>query len=173
MRYVIACLLSDEALNFHENLTNDICNRYEVKRQRLPGHFTLKAPFETDNIDELLHILKEFSSQNSKAPIELKNYGHFREDVVYMSVYPSKAAVQIYNDLIDTLKNIKWLEWKRNEGRGKIFHCTLISKIPKGKFQGIWDYSNQFIFHFNAFFDNITVLRWEKDKWVIYKEFKL
>lgn len=173
MRFVIVCLLSKEALNFHEELTNDICKKYEVKRQRLPGHFTLKAPFETENIDELLNLVEAFCRQNSKAPIEIKNYGHFREDVVYMSVNPSLAAIKIYNDLIDLLKTIKWLEWKKSEGKGKIFHCTLISKIPSGKFKAIWDYSNQFLFDFEADFDNITVLRWEKDKWSIYREFKL
>lgn len=173
MRYVIVCLLSNEALNFHENLTNDICKRYEVKRQKLPGHFTLKAPFETDNIDEILDTIEAFCIKKSKAPIEIKNYGHFREDVVYMSVNPSPEAIMLYDDLIDILKTISWLEWKRNEGKGKIFHCTLISKIPKGKFEAIWNYSNQFPSNFNTYFDNITVLRWEKDKWGIYKEFNL
>jgi hypothetical protein len=60
MRYVIVCLIKGEALAFHEKLVEDICEKFKVKRQRLPAHFTIKAPFETEKILELESLVESY-----------------------------------------------------------------------------------------------------------------
>lgn len=170
-RYVIVCLIKDEALEFHEKLVADVCTRFMVKRQRLPAHFTIKAPFETDKIKEIEKLTEDFCIQHSKSNITLRDYGHFRESVVYMNVQPSKESIKIHDQYIDKLSEIKWLQWKGNEGKGRIFHCTVVSKLFKDKFKEVRDYVNKFPFCFEQYFDNITILCWERDRWVTYKEF--
>lgn len=173
MRYVIVCLIKGEALEFHEKLVSQICSDFNVKRQRLPAHFTIKAPFETDNIDEVERLTKEFCSNHSAYPIKIKDFGHFRDAVVFMDIIPSKEAVKVHDEYIDALKTVSWLEWKRNEGKGRVFHCTLVSKLPSDKFQPIWDFTENLSCDFNNKFDNISILKWEKDRWITYKEFPL
>lgn len=172
MRYVIVCLIKGDALNFHEGLVSDICDRFKVKRQRLPAHFTIKAPFERDNIRDLEELTEKFCSERQTADIKLDGFGRFREDVVFMHVKPSKEAEAVHDEYIDILKTVKWLDWKRNEGKGRIFHCTIVSKIPNGKFKDIWNYTSNFSCYFETVFNNISILRWEKDRWVTHKEFK-
>lgn len=172
MRYVIVCLIKGEALNFHETLVEDICNRFKVKRQRLPAHFTIKAPFETENINELENLMENYCKEIQSTPVLLEGYGHFRDAVVYMDVHASNEAVKVHDDFIDRLKTTDWLDWKRNEGKGKVFHCTLVSKLPPGKFPEIWQYVSDFPFSYSTFFDNISILVWEKDRWITYKEYR-
>jgi 2'-5' RNA ligase len=172
MRYVIVCLIKGEALTFHEKLVSDICDKFKVKRQRLPAHFTIKAPFESNDINDLEKLTEEFCGARAEVDIKIDGFGHFREDVVFMDVKTSKEAVAVHDAYIDVLKAIPWLEWKRNEGKGKVFHCTLVSKIPSGKFNDIWNYASRFSCYFETAFNNIAILRWEKDRWVTHKEYK-
>jgi 2'-5' RNA ligase len=173
MRYVIVCLIKGDPLHFHEKLVSDICSKFNVKRQRLPAHFTIKAPFDTDNIGEIERITEDFCRSKNAYPMSINDFGHFKDAVVFMDVKPSKDAVQVHDDYIDSLKTVSWLEWKRNEGKGRVFHCTLVSKLPPGKFNDIWDYTKNFQCNFPSTFDNIAILVWEKDRWVTHKEYPL
>lgn len=172
MKYVIVCLIKGDALTFHEKLVEDICKKFKVKRQRLPAHFTIKAPFETENINELENLAENYCKNILSTHTLIEGYGYFRDTVVYMDVHASDEAVKVHDDFIDKLKTVSWLEWKRNEGKGKVFHCTLVSKLPPGKFQDIWNYVSNFDYSYPAFFDNISILAWDKDRWVTYKEYK-
>ncbi|MCM8711142.1 2'-5' RNA ligase family protein [Clostridium sp. SYSU_GA19001] len=173
MRYLIVCLIKGEALVFHEKLVEDVCSKFQVKRQRLPAHFTIKAPFETENIHEVEKLTEEFCKNTKAFEILVEDFGHFGNAVVYMDVKPSKNAVKVHDDYIDVLKNIAWLDWKQNEGKGRVFHCTVVSKLPSYKFQSIWQYVSRFQFHFSTYFNNISILLWEKNKWITYREFEL
>lgn len=173
LRYVIVCLIKGKALEFHEQLVKNICANFNVKRQRLPGHFTIKAPFETDNIEEIENIVKEFSSNFGAFPIKLEGFGHFRQDVVFIDIKVSDKAKEVHDSFIDKLKAVKNLEWKRNEGKNRVFHCTLVSKLDHNMFDSIWDYVSSFECSFKENFDNISILRWDGDKWITYKEYKL
>jgi 2'-5' RNA ligase len=165
-------LIKGEALDFHEKLVTDVCERFKVKRQRLPAHFTIKAPFERDDISDLEELTEQFCSSKESTDIKLDGFGRFRDDVVYIDIKTSQEAVKVHDDYIDALKTLPWLEWKRNEGKGRVFHCTIVSKIPDGKFKDIWNYTLNLNCYFENKFDNISILKWEKDRWITHKEYK-
>ncbi len=173
MRYVIVCLLKDEVLDFHEKLVKDVCNKFKVQRQKLPAHFTIKAPFEAENILEIENLTESFCRSNFKAPIDLKGVSHFRDNVVFMDIQPSKEAVEIHDKYIDVLKSLEWLEWKENDGKNKKFHCTIVSRRIRERFNDIWEYVNQFNLNFHTYFDNISILIWKDNRWETYKEYWL
>jgi 2'-5' RNA ligase len=173
MLYVIVCLIKHEAHEFHEDLVKDICAKYEVKRQKLQSHFTIKAPFETDEIESVGTLVKEFSQNHCRSSFTMENYGHFGDRVAYMNIEPSKGMIETCRSFLLVLRDLPWLEWKRNENGKPIFHCTVVSKLPKGKFEDIWPYLLQHPFKFKCSFDNITIMQWNKDKWVIHESFPL
>ena len=140
-RYVIVCAIGGAALKFHEKLTSSVCYKFNKKRTKLPAHFTIKAPFETDKIEEAENVLERFSADNRKTPIKLKGYGKFREDVIYMAVEMSPEAKKVHDDLISQLDKIPWMKFKSNEGKNKVFHCTIVSKKIKDNFKDIWKYA--------------------------------
>jgi 2'-5' RNA ligase len=172
-RYVIVCLINSEVRNFHNNLTTQVCSLFNVKRQRLPAHFTIKAPFETENVSDLENVTEEFCTKNKSYPIIVEGFGHFSDAVVFMNVKPSQKAEDVHDRYIDELSKISWLDWKAKEGKGKKFHCTIVSKLKSDKFKDIWDYCNKHHYSFHTFFDNITIMKWEQDKWIVYKSLQL
>ncbi|WP_138207708.1 2'-5' RNA ligase family protein [Haloimpatiens lingqiaonensis] len=174
-RFVIVCLINGDALKFHENLTSTIKSNFGVNPQKLPAHFTIKAPFETDNltnISDLENLINKFCLTNSKSGINLNGFNHFGNRVIYMNINPSTEAVYTYKKFIDELKKLTWLEWKSNEFKEKVFHCTVATKFQQYKFQGIWDFVNNYSPNFQLHFDNISILSWENNHWKTFREFK-
>ena len=53
MRYVVVSVVKGEAGNFNNNLRKEVYEKFNAKSSKLPAHFTIKSPFETDNIVQL------------------------------------------------------------------------------------------------------------------------
>jgi len=172
-RYVIVCLIKGEALQFHEKLVDEVCSKFNVKPQRLPAHFTIKAPFELEDVSEIENIIESFTKNRKSEGILIDGFGFFRTNVVFMKVNPSSDAKKIHDDFIKELKKVSNLEWKPNEGKEKVYHCTVVSKLREDKFQPIWEYVSNFSPKYELQFDNISILRWENYRWVTHKEFKI
>lgn len=175
LRYVIVCLIKGDALKYHEDAVSDICFKFKVSRQRLPAHFTIKAPFETDNISEIETLTENFVSNRKKEKMEIKGLGHFGTSTIFMQVHLDNNALAVYDDYIKELRKLPWLEWRgRHDGEGKNFHATIVTKLREEKFNDIWNYASlKYNPFFLSHFDNISILRWDKDKWVTFKEFML
>ncbi|MFD3158413.1 2'-5' RNA ligase family protein [Haloimpatiens sp. FM7330] len=176
IRFVIVCLIKKEPLKLHETLINQIDFKFGVKRQKLPAHFTIKAPFELENIDnvnELENLIENFCKNNHKQKIDIDGFNHFSDRVIYMNINPSKEAVEIHDKFIDQLKTLHWLEWRKNDGKNKTFHCTVATKFKSNKFNDIWNFVSKYNPHFNLYFDNISILKWNNRRWETYREFKL
>lgn len=173
MRFVIVGLIQGAPYEFHEKLVSEVCSIYKVKRQKLQSHFTIKAPFETDRIEEIERLTQDFCLQNSICQFEIDNYGHFSDKVVYMKIIPDQQMIDTCKSYISCLKYLNWLEWKASEGGRIVFHCTIVSRLPKGKFDDIWEHVSKYPCNFNCKFDNITIMKWDMDHWVIHKSFKL
>lgn len=171
MRFVIVCLINGTALDFHEKVTQDVCNSFKVKRQRLPAHFTLKAPFELDNISDLENKISTFVKSKEKQPVKINGLGHFGTNVIFMNIIFSKEASVLYNDFIALLKGLDYLTWKRHDGNSKTFHATIATHLKEDKFHKIWAYVSKYNPQFSIYFNNISILKWENDKWVTYKKF--
>lgn len=173
MRYVIVCLIKGEALRFHEKLVEEVCEKFKVRPQRLPAHFTIKAPFEIEDVNEIINLTKSFCSKQSSAPMSISGFGCFRKNVVYMKVNMSGEGKHIVNSYMKELRKIPNLEWKANEKKEKVYHCTIVSKLEEAVFDQIYTDVNKQLCNFDLFFDNISILKWEKHGWVTFKEFKL
>ncbi|ETJ38248.1 hypothetical protein Q604_UNBC07620G0001, partial [human gut metagenome] len=52
MRYVIVSVVKGPAGNFNNNLRKEVFEKLGAKSSKLPAHFTIKAPFEADDISD-------------------------------------------------------------------------------------------------------------------------
>lgn len=170
-RYVLVCDIGGEAFEFHKNIVNEVCSRFNKRPQKLPAHFTLKAPFETDQVEDMVKVLENFAKNKNKTPININGFGSFRQDVVYMDIKMSDAAKVVHDELIDEISKIPWLEFKKNEGKDRVFHCTILSRRIKDRFHEIMDYVKQNQCKFDSYFDNLTLYRFENNTWVVFKKF--
>lgn len=172
-RYVLVNLLSGESLNLHENIVEEVCFKFKVQKQKLPGHITLKAPFETERISEIETLLQNFCTKNTKAPIKIDGFNHFRDNVIFMDIHPSKKAIMLHENLYMELKTLDFLEWKSNESKNRVFHSTIVSRRIQKKFKDIWQFVNNYTVSFDTYIDNITIMKWDNGCWHIYKKFIL
>ena len=171
-RYVLVCTIEGEASEFHDKITRDVCYKFNKKRTKLPAHITLKAPFERDKIDDMVEMMETFTGARSKTPIKINGFGKFRRDVVYMNVNVSREAKIVHDELIDEMENIPWVIFKPNEGKDRVFHCTIVSKRIQDKFEEIWNYVNEYKCDFDVYFDNLSLYKWQENTWVLYRKFK-
>ncbi|GAA0178283.1 2'-5' RNA ligase family protein [Clostridium sediminicola] len=172
-RYVIVCLFKNEVKEFHSKLVGEVCNKFNVRPQKLGAHFTIKAPFEIEDISNIEDLTFSFCRKISSEKIILKGYGHFRDNVIFMDVKPSLEARLINDRYIEELKKINNLTWQNNELKNKNYHCTIVSRRISTKFIGIWEYVSKQDYCFETKFDNITIMRWNDNGWKIYREFDL
>ena len=173
MRYVIVSVVKGDAGNFNNNLRKEVFEKFHAKSSKLPAHFTIKAPFECDLIDEVDNVIENFCNNHNKAKYTLEDYGHFDNRVVYMKVHMSEEGKILHNNLIDELEKIDFINFKSYDGKKKVFHVTISSKKIKKIYDELWDYVNKIPFKFNCFFDNICIYKWEDNTWKLHKEFNL
>ena len=172
--YIIAFMIGGEAEAYHNQIVKDISSRFSLQNvsEMVDPHITLKSAFETDNVAGLESVLARFCSQNKKSEMELRGFGHFDKDVIYMDVRPSGEAMKMFQGLTRELKGIEWMGWTRYDAENMKFHATLAAYDIREKFDGVWNYLNMtYSPEFVVFFDNITILRLENGKLVRHKEF--
>lgn len=169
MRYVIVSIVKGPAGDFNNKMREDVFDKFKARSSKLPAHFTIKAPFEYDNIDDLEDIMHKFSTTHKKAPYKIKGYNHFDNRVIYMDVKMSKEAKEIHDKLIDDLNTLSYINFDKNDGKNKIFHVTISSKKIQKIYDELWNYVNQFNCDFNCYFDNICIYKWENNTWILHK----
>lgn len=169
MRYVIVSIVKGQAGDFNNKIRKDVFDKFKARSSKLPAHFTIKAPFECDNINDLENIIHKFSTAHSKSPYKIEGYNHFDNRVIYMDVKMSKEAKEIHDKLIDDLNTLPYINFDKNDGKNKIFHITITSKKIQKIYDKLWNYVNQFNCDFNCYFDNICIYKWENNTWVLHK----
>ena len=172
-RYVVVSVVKGEAGNFNNNLRKEVYEKFNAKSSKLPAHFTIKSPFETDNIVQLENTLDKFSKENYSAPYKIKGYDHFDDRVIFMKVIMSKEGKILHDNLIDSMSSIDYINFDKLDGKNKIFHITISSKKIKNIFNDLLNYVSYIPCDFNCNFDNICIYKWENNTWVLHKEYLL
>lgn len=173
MRYVIVSVVKGEGGNFNNELRKDVFEKFKAKSSKLPAHFTIKSPFEYDgDISELEKELEDFSKKAKSKPYKINGFNHFDDRVIYMEVNMSREAKKTHDKLIDRLEKISYINFKKHDGKDKVFHITVTSKKLPPKFKDVWDYVNEFNCEYADEFDNVTLYKWEDNTWKVHKEYK-
>ena len=174
MRYVIVSVVRGEGGDFNNMMRSELYDKFKAKSSKLPAHFTIKSPFEYDgDISELENALEKFTLSQKRKPFTIKGYNHFDNRVIYMDVKMSKESKKIHDRLIDLLEKFPYINFKKTDGKDKIFHVTLASKKLPPKFNDVWEYVNEFPCDFKCEFDNISIFKWVDNTWVLHKEYEL
>lgn len=176
MKYLLVCSIKGEAAAYHNKLCEDITSRFSIASvyQTWPiPHITLKSGFETNDISQIENLLKDFASRNKKSRILLSGFGNFDGNVIFInSILPAEAQNTFWM-LIKSLKVLDWMTWNKYDSENRHFHSTIAAFDIKEKFTSIWEYLKQFNPNFEIYFDNVTILKEEKGRWVLHKEFRL
>lgn len=173
MRYVIVSVVKGKAGNFNNNLRKKVFEKFGAKSSKLPAHFTIKAPFEADDISDLENVLNDFSKNHKSTPYKIKGYDRFDNRVIFMKVLMSKEGQDVHDNLIDSLSKVPYIKFDSHDGKDKIFHVTISSKKIQKIFNDLLDYVTPINCDFDCSFDNVCIYKWDDNTWKIHKEYEL
>jgi 2'-5' RNA ligase len=178
MKYIIVSLLSGEVENYHQRLVKEISDKFDVDflaRQKVPTHFTLKDMFETDKINELDKMLKEFARIHKPSRISLEGYNRFDDNVIFMDINFSEEAKQLYFRFIEVLKEITWMQWGPYDDENRKFHCSLAYFDIKEKYKEICKFLvSNYSYSFEAYFDNVAIYySLNGENWELYRSYNM
>lgn len=156
---------------------NEIAARFGPHRaMRLPPHITLEAPFRLPNEEatELLGALKKFFSQKFDITIELRNFGAFRHDVVFIEVVPNLVLLEMQATLSRYLRDTKHLIHEAPFHEGYTPHLTIANRDVKDyQFHALWHEFNTRKFYARWDVEHITLLRHSDKVWQQHAQFSL
>ena len=171
MRYVIVSVVKGPAGNFNNNLRKEVFEKLGAKSSKLPAHFTIKAPFEADDISDLDKVLQDFAQNHKAHDYKIKGYNHFDNRVIYMDVHMGKECKILHDELIEKLEKLPYIHFKAHDYKDKVFHVTISSKKIQKIYHELWEYVNNIPCDFDCKFDNVSVFKWEDNTWKLYKEY--
>jgi 2'-5' RNA ligase len=177
-RYILPCFFGGAVRAYHRALVEEIAARFDLPftlRQDIPAHFTVKYHFETADIAPMEALLDAFAHAQHPAPVEVGGFGHFDEDVAWVNVALSAAARATLASLHDALRGLPWLSWGPHDGEHLRPHMT-VAEGCRSRFADLWAYLPARERHFEAAFDNVTLLRQvgEEDgitRWAVARAF--
>jgi 2'-5' RNA ligase len=100
--WFIAIVPPEDVIAQVRDLQHEIAERFGPRRAlALPPHITMEAPFRYPeerwpNADKLL---KEFFRGEASFEIVLRNFGSFRDDVIFLEVVPNLALLELHGRL--------------------------------------------------------------------------
>ena len=178
MRHNIVHLVRGEAKNYHESLTKNLVEKFDVFpiHDRFHPHLTLKRWFELSDEDMsvLYGLLDLYAADHSQSDYTMDAFGNFKEDVIYLDARPSEKMQSDVLDLMHILRTHPTLTFDEYDN-GRDFHATLIMAALKpfdyNAIRNYLDSIEQPEFHLK--FDNIATMKKVDDKWLIDRVWEL
>ncbi len=175
MKYFIGYLIPEPASTWHINLAKDIADKFNIWKiyERVPPHVTIYYLSELENIETVKYFIKAWiKDKKISGNFTIKDFGHFEDRVVFAKTESDDPIRSMIEELI---KNIKLIPNMIKEDYPVWHpHATLAHKISPEEVKAIWEYvSNLEKPNFILPFDNITIFRFEDEKWVIEESIQI
>jgi 2'-5' RNA ligase len=171
MYYVaIVCpkLVDDKVLQF-KNWMREQCGC--VNALKSPGHITLIPPFWMDEAGEaeLLQTLESFSS-NHEAEIQLQDFGHFSDRVLFINVNDSPSLnnirIQTETHFLQSFSTVI-----RKDERPFHPHVTIANRdVRPSDFEKGWQHFSKIKFESSFTTKTISLLKLDEGKWTVIGE---
>lgn len=175
----IVYLLPRKASNYCRTLRQKIEGAFNLAGNiSVPPHITIKYRFQAEDTQEVEQILQEFSASQVKTKWTVAGFDFFQDSekfVIFMDVTPSSAARQAHARLLDSLRQIDWMQWGAFDHADAHYHVTLAHQgLHSRNFEAVWSFVNQYAPpNFEIFFDNLVLFQVEGNVHTLYKQYWL
>ena len=177
MKYVRVYLIKEKAKRYQIGLINEISKKFgtENLNKTIVPHLTLKyfsQPINKNKINELEKVLENFSKNTNKFNFDIKKFGNFDKKVIFTRA-SSKNLDKFYGKFTKKLNELEWIKWENFEKGKHNFHATLCYTQDKNQFKKINKYLSDRNPDYKLKFDNITILKKPKNKWIVQRTFSI
>lgn len=171
-RYFVGNLIQGEVAEYYRAFTADLTKRFKVPNlsEKIPAHFTLKPPFETDDVTPFAAEVKDVAASCAPIPFYVKGFGGFGSHTIYLSILPHPEFQETAERIVDALNNFG--ENKRMLPRPFHPHLSLARAYYSNQqiINAIWDYVQTLPSPtFELIFDNLTLFEYVDHRWEIYE----
>lgn len=160
-------------------MQQEIADRFGPRRiLKIPVHLTLEPPFRYDEQyeSEMSARLEKFFSTHRGFSLELRNFGSFRNDVVFIEVAPALPLLELQADLAKFLREETGIVGGTPWHGGYTPHVTVANRdVNPPTHARIWNEFNTRKFY--AIFDVADVVLLKHDEvekmWRVHRRFPL
>lgn len=175
--WFIAILPPDDVAEKIRTIQLDIADRFGPKRAlHIPVHITLESPFRyvTEGTADLENMLGDFFSDKKSFELELRNFGTFRQDVIFIEVSPSLPLLEMQEALSHYLRVEKHIVEKPPWHGGYTPHLTVANRdVTPEQHHLIWKEFNTRKFYAKFVVNEACLLEHDGKVWQVRQRFAL
>ncbi|MCF7865173.1 MAG: 2'-5' RNA ligase family protein [Candidatus Pacebacteria bacterium] len=178
MRHCIAYIANEEVQKYFQKLTEELSAQFGISNlsKRVPAHITLKYPFEVDDTMEIeskiQSVVNDFSlRKTSIAPFIISGFNRFENsfETIFMKVEGGSIFEKTIEGCISDLGEVD----EDRKFAKRIFHISIARHMNQSQSDEIFAYlQTKELQHFESFFDNIALMKFENEVWSVKKFFK-
>jgi len=170
-------LIRGEAQAYQQDLINKLAEisgeNYMTEINPLPQHVTLKAPFETKDLEKLEKLIEEFVKTRTQGDIKIEGFNNFDRFVAFLDTKFDEKSEEVRENLLKILVGKMGLGLQKYDKEFKP-HATLAYGNTKETFDVIWKYLEELGNpEFDLKFDNITILIKPEKRWEVHKVYEI
>jgi len=159
------------------SVQQEIAERFGPRRAlRLPPHITVEPPFRLDDAEEptLRRVLGEFLGQQRSFDLALRNFGSFRDDVIFLEIAPNLALLELQGALSKFMRGDAAIIQEPPFHEGYTPHMTVANRdVTPPIHHRIWDEFNTRKFYAEFRVERLTLMRHDGTQWHRHADFSL
>lgn len=175
--WFIAILPPDDVAEKVRAVQHEIADRFGPKRiLKIPVHITVEPPFRFDDAGEtrMTSVLDLFFAKTPGFTLELRNFGSFRDDVIFIEIVPSLPLLEMQSQLSDYLRGEAGIIHEVPWHGGYTPHMTVANRdVTPAAHERIWREFNTRKFYAAFSVTEIALLRHDEKMWHIHRRFRL
>jgi len=177
MKCVIVYLIRGEVQAYQQDLINKLAEisgeEYVAKTNPIPQHITLKAPFDTEDLEKLERVVEEFAKTQKQGEIKIRGFNNFDRFVAFLDTKFDDKSKAIQKGAITILAERMNLKLHEHDKSFKP-HATVAYGNTKETFDTIWNYLEGLEKpKFDLKFDNITIMIKPEGSWKVHKVYEI
>lgn len=174
LRWFIALVPPGAIQEQAEAVIEDLTARYQTRTAKAPPHITLVPPFElaVNAMGPVKQALAGFAQQQQPLGVTLEGFSAFPPRVLFIDVARSPQLLQLKADLEACL--VQQCDLPSDNHPQFNPHMTVASrKLDRAKFKTMWQELEGQAFNASWHCDELTLLRYEQQRWHFDQAFKL
>ncbi|WP_209329857.1 2'-5' RNA ligase family protein [Lunatimonas salinarum] len=175
-KYFIALVPEGRVRELAEDVKAALNERFGVKYAlKSPAHVTVKMPFlwKESKEDELKRILSRFAANQEPFPLLLKGFGHFRQRVIYIHIWPQRRLEELQAALQELAKGKLKLDLELSDQSFRPHMTVAYNDLKKRDFQACFDFVRDLGFDQRVQIEDVALLKKRHGKWEVLTRFPL
>jgi 2'-5' RNA ligase len=175
MKYFIGYLLEDGALDYYNNITTELSEKFGIENlsEYIPPHFTFKPPFNFDDEEKLNEELRQVAKSIKSFSVTIDDFGtfDFESKTIYIKPKYDESSQSKFENIVSMTNSVGdsgvkgWDPFRP--------HASIARHLDANKSEEIWSYLQSYEKpKIDCNVDNLTLFVKEDGKWGVKNIFR-